>query len=201
MRTWGRPWWAPDIPGISSRGGKGRHEACPYGNGHMDLREQLANALQGNVVVMGMGNPCRGDDAAGSRVAQRLHRAPAVHIIDAQDVPENYLRQIVRHRPDTIVLIDAVDLSSPPGSVALLEKNQTKDYWPSTHRVPMSLVVDYLERETHAPIYLIAIQPLHTAFLRSLSAEVAASVEDVAVMLNGVLETRRAQAAPDAQAA
>ena len=34
--------------------------------GNMDLQEQLATAMQGNVVVMGIGNPCRGDDAAGS---------------------------------------------------------------------------------------------------------------------------------------
>ena len=156
--------------------------------------------MQGNVVVMGMGNPCRGDDAAGSRVAQRICGAPGVYVIDAQDVPENYLRQIVRHRPDTIVLIDAVDLDSPPGSVALLDKNQTVTYWPSTHRVPTSLLVDYLERETHAHIFLIAIQPMQTDFLQPMSAEVAASIESIADVLNEVFEMRRSRE-PNSQAA
>ena len=100
--------------------------------------------MQGNVVVMGIGNLCRGDDAAGSRVAQQIRAAPGVCVIDAQDVPENYLSQVVNQRPDTIVLIDAVDLDSAPGSVALLDKDQVAGYWPSTHRVPLSLLLDYL---------------------------------------------------------
>ena len=41
----------------------------------MNLQEQLASAIQGNVVVMGIGNPCRGDDAAGSLVAQQISAA------------------------------------------------------------------------------------------------------------------------------
>ena len=36
----------------------------------MDIREQLLDALEGRVVIVGVGNLCRGDDAAGSRVAQ-----------------------------------------------------------------------------------------------------------------------------------
>jgi len=167
----------------------------------MTLRDQLANAMQGRVVVMGMGNPCRGDDGAGSRVAERICGAPGVHVIDAQDVPENYLHQIVRQRPDTIVLIDAADLNSAPGSVALVDKRQTTGYWPSTHRVPLSLLVGYLEQETHARIYLLAIQPLQTALFRSMSPEVAATVEVLAEVLNEVFEACGPQAAPDSQAA
>jgi len=56
----------------------------------MDLQEQLASQIQGNVVIMGIGNPCRGDDAAGSLVARQIRDAPGVRVIDAQDVPEDY---------------------------------------------------------------------------------------------------------------
>ena len=128
--------------------------------------------IQGNVVVMGIGNPCRGDDAAGSMVAQLISDAPGVRVIDAQDVPENYLRQVVGESPDTVVLIDSVDLDSAPGSVALLDKDEVAGYWPSTHRMPLSLLMDYLERETQARIFLIAIQPRHTAFMQPMSGEV-----------------------------
>jgi hydrogenase 3 maturation protease len=157
----------------------------------MDLRRQLAAGIQGNVVVIGIGNPCRGDDAAGSLVAQQISDAPGVRVIDAQDVPENYLCQVVGEEPDTVVLIDSVDLNSSPGSVALLDKDQVAGYWPSTHRVPLSLLMDYLERETHARLCLIAIQPRQTAFLQPISAEVSSSVEGIADVLKGVLEVRR----------
>ncbi len=159
--------------------------------GDMNLREQLVNTMQGNVVVMGIGNLCRGDDAAGSRVAQQICGAPGAHVIDAQDVPENYLGLVADQQPDTIVLIDCVDMKSASGSVAVLDLDQTVAYWPSTHRVPLGLHVDYLERTTHARIFLIAIQPQQTGFLQSMTAEVLSSVEAIAGVLNDVLELRR----------
>jgi hydrogenase maturation protease HycI len=158
--------------------------------GYMDLREQLATVIQGHVVVMGIGNPCRGDDAAGSLLAQLISDAPGVRVIDAQEVPESYMRQVVGEGPDTVVLIDSVDLDSAPGSVAFLEKHQVAGYWPSTHRMPLSLLMHYLERETHARIFLIAIQPRHTAFMQPMSGEVHASVASIADVLKGVLEMR-----------
>jgi hydrogenase 3 maturation protease len=159
--------------------------------GNMNLREQLSDTIRGKLVVMGIGNPCRGDDAAGSCVAQQIRSAPGLRVIDAQDVPENYLCQVADQRPDTIVLIDCVDMTSAPGSVAVLDADQTAAYWPSTHRVPMSLLVDYLQRTIHARIFLIAIQPHDTDFLQPMSAEVRSSVEAIADVLNDVLETRR----------
>jgi hydrogenase maturation protease HycI len=157
----------------------------------MDLQQQLATAIQGNVVVMGIGNPCRGDDAAGSLVAQLISDIPGVRVIDAQEVPENYVRQVVDEAPGTVVMIDSVDLESAPGSVALLDKDQVAGYMPSTHRTPLSLLMDYLERETHARIFLIAIQPRHTAFLQPMSGEVHASVASIAGVLNDVFAVAR----------
>ena len=157
----------------------------------MNLQEELSARIQGNVVIMGIGNPCRGDDAAGSLVARQISDAPGVRAIDAQDVPEHYLSLAVKAKPDAVVLIDSVDLNSPPGSIALLEQDQVARYWPSTHRVPMSLLMNYLERESGAPIFLIAIQPRQTVFMGPVSEEVDASIACIAGMLNRVLETRR----------
>lgn len=156
----------------------------------MNLEAQLAKAMQGTVVVLGIGNPCRGDDAAGSLVARMISALPGVQVIDAQDVPENYLCQVADNRPDTIVLIDCVDLKSLPGTVALLNGDQTAAYWPSTHRVPISLLMTYLEQETHARLILIAIQPQQTAFSQPMSAAVHSSVEAVANVLRGVIAAK-----------
>jgi len=157
----------------------------------MNLKEQLAAAMQGTVVVMGIGNPCRGDDAAGGLVARKISEVPGVRVIDAQDVPENYLTQVAKERPDTVVLIDSVDLQSTSGSVALLDENQTATYWPSTHRVPISLLMNYLKRETYASVLLIAIQPHETAFSQSMTAAVSSSVEAIAGVLNEVIAARQ----------
>jgi hydrogenase maturation protease HycI len=157
----------------------------------MDLSEQLAIRIQGNAVIVGMGNPCRGDDAAGSLVARKIRNGPNVRAIDAEDVPEDSVWQVVNERPDTIVLIDSVDLGSEPGSVAVLDKDRLAGYWPSTHRVPIKLLMDYLEQETRARTFLIAIQPRQTGFLQPVSEDVRASIAIIAGVLNRVLTKPR----------
>lgn len=153
----------------------------------MDIREQLIDALEGRVFIVGIGNLCRGDDAAGSRVAQLIRGAPGVQVIDAQENPENHLRQVVELRPNTIVFIDCVDLKCPPGSVALLDADQTPAFWPSTHRIPLSLIFEYLKRATAARMFLIAIQPQQTGLFEPMSTDALSAVESIAEVLNGIL--------------
>jgi len=167
---------------------------CPEPVASKNLQEQLTEVMQGITVVMGIGNPCRGDDAAGSLVARKISDAAFVHVIDAQDVPENYLWQVVQHKPDAVVLIDSVDLHSAPGAMTLLDKKQMAAYWPNTHRMPIALLVDYLERETHARVLLIGIQPQRTNFSEMLSTVVSSSVQALADLLNIVIAARTAPA-------
>jgi len=190
-----RPRGSGDPPPTDSRF-RGNDVALD-GAENMDLREQLLSAAQGNVVVMGIGNPCRGDDAAGSRVAREIAERPGVRVIDAQDVPEDYLSKVEACQPDTVVLIDSVDLGSAPGSAAFFDQDRTTGYYPSTHRVPLQLIVSYLERTTHARIFLLAIQPRQTGFLQAMSVEVSSSVEAITGVFNDVLRTRSAPAQVD----
>jgi len=157
----------------------------------MNPLEQLAAWIEGEVVVMGIGNPLRGDDAAGSMVARRIAAPPGVSVIDAQEVPENYFSLVADRQPGTVVLIDSIDMDSAPGSVALLEQDQIAGYCPSTHRVPLSLLMSVLERTTEARVFAIGIQPAHTEFLEAMSDAVAESVARVAGMLNRVLAEGR----------
>jgi hydrogenase 3 maturation protease len=157
----------------------------------MDLEAQLAAWMQGEVVVVGIGNPLRGDDAAGSMVASRIEALPSVSVIDAEDVPENYVAAVVNRRPDTIVLIDSVDSDSAPGSVVLLSRDQLAGYCPSTHRVPVSLLMRLFERETHARVVLIGIQPAHTRFLEPMSEAAETAAGQIAGALNRALAGRR----------
>jgi hydrogenase 3 maturation protease len=140
---------------------------------------------------VGIGNPMRGDDAAGSMVARKIAAMSGVTVIDAEEVPENYLAAVVNRQPDTIVLIDSVDLDSAPGSVAILDREQLAGYGPSTHRVPVSLLMSLFEQETRARVFMIGIQPGHTEFLKPMSESVGTSVGQVAGMLNRVLGAHR----------
>ena len=130
----------------------------------MTLADELAARLSGNVVVVGVGNPLRGDDAAGCLVARRLHGTPGVRVIEAEEVPESFVGDIAAAVPDAVALVDAVDLGREPGAVAVLEKEQVAAYAPTTHRMPLSLVMEVAHRRTGADVFLIAVQPSRVDF-------------------------------------
>ena len=152
------------------------------------LAELLASRLSGNVVVVGIGNPLRGDDVAGCLVAQALAGAPGVTVISAEEVPESYLGPVKAAHPDVVVLVDAVDLEAAPGSVAILEMEDLGSREASTHRAPLGLVAEFLRRETGADVFLRAIQPAHLGFGEPVSPEVEESATSLALLLRALVE-------------
>ncbi len=160
----------------------------------MTFQEELAARLTGSVVVVGVGNPLRGDDAAGSLLARSLRESASVHVIDAGEAPESCIGEIARATPDAVMFVDAVDLSRPPGDVALLESGDVAPYLASTHRAPLSLVMDVVRSRTGADVFLIAIQPSRAGFGAGPSPAVTKTVGLLAGLLSEVLRTPRAGA-------
>ncbi|HVN31592.1 MAG TPA: hydrogenase 3 maturation endopeptidase HyCI [Thermoanaerobaculaceae bacterium] len=159
----------------------------------MTLGLELAGRLTGTVVVVGVGNPLRGDDDAGCMLARRLRGAPGVTVFEAEEVPESFVGDIAAASPDSVVLVDAVDLGAEPGAISLLEKDQVARYSPTTHRLPLSLVMDVVQRRTGADVFLIGIQPADVAFGAALSPGVSASVE----LLAGLISQLPRPSSPD----
>ena len=62
--------------------------------------------LRGKTVIVGMGNPLRGDDGFGPALIERLRGKVSATCIDAGIAPENYVGRIVKETPDTILLVD-----------------------------------------------------------------------------------------------
>jgi hydrogenase 3 maturation protease len=129
------------------------------------LEELLSSRLRGDAVVVGIGNPQRGDDVAGSLVARLLmeaqarRRIPGMRVIDAEDVPEAFLGPITRPTPDAVVLVDAVELGEAPGAVALLEVEEMAGREAFTHSAPLALLARYVREETGADVFVLGIQP------------------------------------------
>jgi len=138
-------------------------------------------------VIIGVGNPMRGDDAFGSSLAQRLAGRIAAHVIDAEDVPESYLWTAIAAQPDTILFLDAVDLGAAPGAAALLDPEQIACRCVSTHHVPLAMMVEVLRRETGASVALLAMQPSHIEFARPMSPTSSAALSCLEGLLMDVL--------------
>ncbi len=149
----------------------------------MTLAEELRARLSGTVALVGVGNPQCGDDAAGCLLARRLQGALGVHAVEAEEVPEDFVGDVARFAPTTVVFADAVELSRPPGDVALLEIEDVAPYAPTTHRAPLSLVMDVVRRRTGADVFLLAVQPGRRGFGVAPSAEVAETDERLAALI------------------
>jgi len=141
------------------------------------LKDKLASCLKGKVVYLGIGNILRGDDGIGPELVTRLSEK-GLCTVNAGTVPENYIRPVARHYPDTVVIVDAVHLDSDPGAVELLERSEIMENTGfTTHTLSPVLVMERLEEETGARVVMLAIQPGTIEFGAPLSKAVARLLE------------------------
>lgn len=141
-----------------------------------------------NTLILGIGNPLMTDDGIGVHVARLLtddpHRPPNVRCLDGGTL--GYLLTGEINATDKLIVIDAAQLDSPPGTVAVFE-NDAMDHFLNAHPnrsvhevgladlMTMALLADRLpERRA-----LIAVQPQKTDWGIELSADVAHSVPKI----------------------
>ena len=159
------------------------------------IAQRLQTCLQGTVVLIGIGNRWRGDDAAGPEIIARLAGRAEALCIDAGDAPERHLGEAVEARPDAILLVDAVDFGGRPGEVALFGQTDLPSRLGTTHDVPLSVLMGYLRAMVEADILLLGIQPETTGFGTRMSAAVDDAVRVVTDVLLAQLGEERAAGA------
>lgn len=140
--------------------------------------EELQQRIQGKkVLILGIGNRLRGDDAVGSILAERLMLKVAIDIIDAGDVPENYLGPIEANGADLVLVIDAADLGANPGDISLVEMDKLKDVGLSTHSANLALLFKVIPADRRPDAILVAIQPDQTETGLGLSRSVEIAID------------------------
>lgn len=152
------------------------------------ILRRLTSWLSGceRLLVMGIGNPLRGDDAFGVRAVQELekHRLQGkVYFIECETVPENFLHVIQEKAPSHILLVDAVEANLPPGSVVFTELKEGGEIAVSTHSIPLGVFSEFLKSVMKVDIMLLGVQAANLSFKEGLSPEVANALKKVAYML------------------
>ena len=142
--------------------------------------------FKGRVVIVGIGNVLRGDDAFGPKLIEQLSEQIDMVCIDAGSAPENYIGKIAKERPNTILIVDVVDLGQGPGDFKLLNKEQIVTSGFTTHDLSPRMFIDFLAQETKAAIYLLGVQPKNIDFGSEMSDEI---VEALRVISNLIKET------------
>ncbi len=128
-------------------------------------------------VVLCIGNRDGGDDAIGPYIADRLSTIQLhdMFIIDAGIVPENFTGVIKQHNPETLLIIDAIDMSITPGEIRRVSPERIGLMHISTHGIPLSVFIKYLEQYMKK-IILIGIQPQHMQGVMSKQVRKSADV-------------------------
>lgn len=119
---------------------------------------------------MGVGNDIRGDDAVGELVAREFDNDDW-KTVDCGSVPENHIIMVEEDEYETVVLVDAANMGLEPGEIRIVSRELLNVFTMSTHALPLSLVIDYLEEGTKE-VYLIGIQPKDMRLKEGITQEV-----------------------------
>lgn len=179
----------------------------PVGGWRARLERELRGARR--VFVLGVGNCDRGDDGAGSVLARRLRkkleaasgqgedlaaaaspagppraakgrRRDAVQVLDGGEVPESATGAIRRFKPTHVLVIDAAAGGHEPGTIFFIDKTRIFDGDLTTHRIPLSHLVRYLEETIGCRVILLGIEPGDTRRGGPMSPAVRKSAEILA---------------------
>lgn len=119
---------------------------------------------------MGVGNDIRGDDAVGELVVREFEE-PGWETIDCGSVPENHIIMVEEGNYDLVLIIDAASMGLEPGEIRIVPREKLGVFTMSTHALPLSLVMDYLEDKV-GEVVLIGIQPKDMSLKEGITPEV-----------------------------
>ncbi|MDG6221074.1 MAG: hydrogenase 3 maturation endopeptidase HyCI [Candidatus Thermoplasmatota archaeon] len=133
-------------------------------------------------LLLGVGNPLRGDDGIGPYIAELLQNmGGGWEAINAETVPENFTSTIRKKKPELLVLADASDMGLEPGEARIIPPEKVGVMHFSTHAIPLSVFIQIMG-ECAKKTYLLGIQVdlEKTAFGTELSPEAKEWAESVA---------------------
>lgn len=154
-----------------------------------DLKDFFGNG-ELRVTILGIGSPIRSDDAVGLKVVEYLKKKDLknVQIINTGTVPESFTGKIREYKPTHVLLIDAAHIEEDPGTSRLIPTEMICDVCLSTHKLPLTVLTNYLDKTLGAKVGLVGIQPLSILFGEEMSPELMKAAKDIAEKISKVLK-------------
>ncbi|MBD3285059.1 hydrogenase maturation protease [candidate division WOR-3 bacterium] len=140
-----------------------------------------------NVLIIGVGNRMRGDDAVGPLAIDKLKESNDLPeewlLVDAGEVPENALGLVDKEKPDRVILIDACDWGTAPGEIRFFSSEELEKLsirMLSTHGLPLAFWVKMtLTDHPELKIELLGVQVQSLEFNSGMTPQVAAVLEKI----------------------
>lgn len=155
----------------------------------MALKEQLKKFLEEcgerKVAILGIGSKIRGDDAVGLEVVEQLEERllKDVLLLKTETVPESFTGVLREFEPTHVLMIDAAHLDGSPGEARIIPTQMIRDVCISTHKLPLTILVNYLKGTLGSKAALIGIQPQSIAFGTEITPELKTAAQEVASVI------------------
>lgn len=145
--------------------------------------ETVGELAEDGFLVVGIGNPLRGDDGAGLVLGRAVAARTGNPYLECEHVPENYLAEMRSSQAATIMFVDAADMAAAAGEIRLLDRHELSGCNISTHNCSLSLLADLLAEQCDKRVLLLAVQPASLAWGRPLTPQVAEAIAGFAAHL------------------
>jgi hydrogenase 3 maturation protease len=135
------------------------------------------------IAFLGIGSSLRGDDAVGLYLVTALEKHLGIsperelQFYVGETAPENFSGVIRAFTPTNLIIFDAAELETPPGTFAIIDPAQIGGISFTTHTLPLNILIAYLATVTGCATTVIGIQPKSLAFTSPLSPEVKAAAD------------------------
>jgi hydrogenase 3 maturation protease len=132
------------------------------------------------ILFVGIGNVLKNDDGVGVYITNRIINSERVLILTVEVSIENYIGKINSLKPDILILVDCVEMKSPPGTCRLLKAELIRDITFNTHNISLQKIADFFKME----VFVIGIQPENIEFGEKISYLVKQVADQIINMIN-----------------
>ncbi len=153
----------------------------------MDLRNWLRGYSK--LVILGIGNSMRGDDALGLEIVEQLKgKVPQnVVLFAGETTPERFSAKIARLKSTHVLLIDAAHFDAEPGETRLVPPSEIDGVALSTHTAPLYILAEVIEKRARAKVMLLGVQPKRVHFGEQMTPEAHKAAKKVAKIIVEIL--------------
>jgi hydrogenase 3 maturation protease len=130
-----------------------------------------------------VGNDLRGDDSAALAAAREIiaRGSPCGHFLalEGGPAPENMSAVLRGFQPERVIFLDAAHMDEPPGTIRWIELNTIDGMSTSSHRLPLSILAEFIEMEFGCAVHVLGIQPAQNEVGEALSEPVRRAVDEI----------------------
>jgi hydrogenase 3 maturation protease len=118
----------------------------------------------GRLAILGVGNLDKADDAAGSLcvalVRTNFHGVrPDLLVVQGGTSPENETGRVRAFGPTEVLIVDAALGGHPAGTIFVVDPQDISHDDLSTHHMPLSLLIRYLEASLECRVLCVGVEP------------------------------------------